>query len=444
MGSRSDPVERAADDGHDLYDVATWENRTRLDGIAVALHWLLTRSLKAVVVLLAAAILLGILASVGAGLLFDPAVAALVSLSAIPAFGLAAYVYVSDVTDGEPLSLLVVTFLLSVLTATFAAVFNSATRPFFAPLGFVGSVLFFFFIVGPVEETVKLLAVRLYAYVDDRFDAVIDGAVYGAIAGLGFAVIENVLYIAQTVELAELSFGLAALGAGDGITALRALAGPGHVVYSAFAGYYLGLAKFNPGQRGPIVIKGVVIAAVIHGLYNTLVGPATAVLGTILGLSQLPALFVFVVGFQGAFGLLLIRKLRRYRDTYRTVRATERDVTASSGEAAENAVSSDSTDVTQPPRAVDTTAADPHATTDEPQVTASDLDAWRFDAVQRPPVKTADDTDGVEAADEPATTDPSTSKDASVAEDTASPADASEHDQTGPCADDDRSASDDV
>ncbi|WP_435161137.1 PrsW family intramembrane metalloprotease [Halorubrum sp. SY-15] len=363
MGSRSDPVERAADDGHDLYDVATWEQRTRLDGVAVALHWILTRSVKAIVVLLAAAILLGILASVGVGLLFDPAVAALVSLSAIPAFGLAAYVYVSDVTDGEPLSLLVVTFLLSVLTATFAAVFNSATRPFFAPLGFVGSVLFFFIVVGPVEESVKLLAVRLYAYVDDRFDAVIDGAVYGAIAGLGFAVIENLLYIAQTVELAELSFGLAALGAGDGITALRALAGPGHVVYSAFAGYYLGLAKFNPGQRGPIVIKGVVIAAAIHGLYNTLVGPATAVLGAALGLARLPALFVFVVAFQGAFGLLLVRKLRRYRDAYRTTRET--------------------TD-----RRVETT----------PSGVSQDIEAWTFDAVQPPAERAGDDADDARTA----------------------------------------------
>ena len=363
MGSRSDPVERAADDGHDLYDVATWEQRTRLDGVAVALHWILTRSVKAIVVLLAAAILLGILASVGVGLLFDPAVAALVSLSAIPAFGLAAYVYVSDVTDGEPLSLLVVTFLLSVLTATFAAVFNSATRPFFAPLGFVGTVLFFFIVVGPVEESVKLLAVRLYAYVDDRFDAVIDGAVYGAIAGLGFAVIENLLYIAQTVELAELSFGLAALGAGDGITALRALAGPGHVVYSAFAGYYLGLAKFNPGQRGPIVIKGVVIAAAIHGLYNTLVGPATAVLGAALGLARLPALFVFVVAFQGAFGLLLVRKLRRYRDAYRTTRET--------------------TD-----RRVETT----------PSGVSQDIEAWTFDAVQPPAERAGDDADDARTA----------------------------------------------
>ena len=365
MGSRSDPVEHAADDGHDLYDVATWEKRTRLDGVAVALHWLLTRSVKAIVVVLAAVILLGILASVGVGLLFDPAVAALVSLSAIPAFGLAAYVYVSDVTDGEPLSLLVVTFLLSVLTATFAAVFNSVTRPFFAPLGFVGPVLFFFLVVGPVEESVKLLAVRLYAYVDDRFDAVIDGAVYGAIAGLGFAVIENLLYIAQ------------------------ALAGPGHVVYSAFAGYYLGLAKFNPGQRGPIVIKGVVIAATIHGLYNTLVGPATAVLGVTLGLSRLPALFVFVVAFQGAFGLLLVRKLRRYRDAYRMAREPtgESGHHGASGDADADRTGTTPLDgpaATRTPEGGETAATDRHAEPIAPSGVTQDLEAWTFDAVQPP------------------------------------------------------------
>ena len=316
MPSRSDPVESLADDDRDLYDIATWEERTSLDGLSVALHWLITRSAKALVVFVALLGLLAILGSFGLGLVFDPAVAILVGLSAVPALGLTAYVYLSDVTTGEPLSLLVATFLLSILTATFAAVLNSFAQPYFDPFGFPGLVLFFFVIVGPIEESVKLLAVRLYAYTDARFDAVIDGAVYGAIAGLGFVVIENLVYIARTVELAELSIGIAALGAGDGIAALRALAGPGHVIYSAFAGYYLGLAKFNPENRGPIIVKGLVIAATIHALYNTLVGPVTTVLSALTGIPRLASLFLFVVVFQGAFAAVLVRKLRRYRDAY--------------------------------------------------------------------------------------------------------------------------------
>jgi RsiW-degrading membrane proteinase PrsW (M82 family) len=316
MPSDEDPIASRADDDRDLYDVATWEERTSLDGLSVALYWLLTRSAKAGVVFVAFVGLLAILGSFGLGLVFNPAIAMLLGLSAVPALGLAAYLYGSDVTTAEPLSLLVATFLLSILTATFAAILNSVAQPYFRPFGFLGLVVFFFVIVGPIEESVKLLAVRLYAYTDDRFDAVIDGAVYGAIAGLGFAVIENFVYIAQNVDMAELTLGVATLGAGDGIAALRALAGPGHVVYSAFAGYYLGLAKFNPGNRGPIIVKGLVLAAAIHALYNTLVGPVTGVAAGLFGLPQVLALFGFVVAFQGAFGYVLLRKIWRYRDAY--------------------------------------------------------------------------------------------------------------------------------
>ena len=316
MPSDEDPIASRADDDRDLYDVATWEERTSLDGLSVALYWLLTRSAKAGVVFVAFVGLLAILGSFGLGLVFDPAIAILLGLSAVPALGLAAYVYVSDVTTAEPLSLLVATFLLSILTATFAAILNSVLQPYFRPFGFLGLVVFFFVVVGPIEESVKLLAVRLYAYTDDRFDAVIDGAVYGAIAGLGFVVIENFVYIAQNVDMAELTVGIAALGAGDGIAALRALAGPGHVVYSAFAGYYLGLAKFNPENRGPIIVKGLVLAAAIHALYNTLVGPVTGVASGLFGVPQILALFGFVVVFQGAFGYVLLRKIWRYRDAY--------------------------------------------------------------------------------------------------------------------------------
>ncbi|MFB6192264.1 MAG: PrsW family intramembrane metalloprotease, partial [Haloarculaceae archaeon] len=198
---------------------------------------------------------------------------------------------------------------------------------------------------APVEETVKLLAVRLLPYRDSSFDAVLDGAVYGAAAGLGFATIENALYITRNlgggggggegavaalgaVGLATvpgLAVGLERLigniiGAGGGITAVRALAGPGHVIYSAFAGYYLGLAKFNPDRAGPIAVKGLLVAAFIHATYNTLVSVVPGiVLAFVPGVSQLVVFFGFVVVYDGVFGLLLVRKIARYRRAYTAV-----------------------------------------------------------------------------------------------------------------------------
>jgi RsiW-degrading membrane proteinase PrsW (M82 family) len=311
MPPDSDPVERAADDSIDLYDIATWEERTSVDGLAVAIYRLLVGSARIGIILTAGVLLLAV---GGFSAVTDPQVGALTVLSAIPALGLAAYVWYSDVTASEPVTLLLATFLLGVLTANFAAVVNTLLQPLFEPLAFAGQVLFFFVVVGPVEESVKLLAVRLYAYRKPEFHAVVDGAVYGAMAGLGFAFIENSLYIAQQTN--AIDPGTSVIGMGAGITTIRALAGPGHVIYSAFAGYYLGLAKFNEEHAGPIVIKGLVIAAFIHALYNSTVGIGSGLLSTTTGLPTIGGFFGYVLLFDGLFGLMLIRKIRRYSRAY--------------------------------------------------------------------------------------------------------------------------------
>ena len=318
MSNRRDPIAEAADDEVDLYGIATWEPRSLLDRTAVAIYRAIVFGARGVVLLVGLALFVGI---GGFSALTDPRVGLLTALSAVPALGLAGYVYLTDVTSGEPVELLVPTFLLAILTATFAAVINSVAQ---AVLGFGGnsglvlSTVFFFLVVGPVEETVKLLAVRLYAYRDARFDTVVDGAVYGAVAGLGFAFIENALYITRQVDEQALRFGLELIGAGGGIAAIRALAGPGHVIYSAVAGYYLGLAKFNPEYRGPLVIKGLILAAAIHGLYNSTVGIGSGALQSITGLGTLSSFLGFVVIFDGLFALLLLNKIRRYNGAFRS------------------------------------------------------------------------------------------------------------------------------
>jgi RsiW-degrading membrane proteinase PrsW (M82 family) len=316
---RTDPVETASTrrDDVDLYEVATWEERSRLDALAVALYRFLSASARWLVVLAGAVLFLGI---GGFSAVTDPEIGALTALSALPALALAGYVYFSDVTASEPPSLLVGTFLLGIITATFAAILNGAVQGVFTQFGFLGLIVFFYVFVAPVEETVKQLAVGLYAYRDERFDAVVDGAVYGAMAGLGFAFIENALYIERGLSGSEIGGIVALLGMGADITFTRALAGPGHVIYSAFAGYYLGLAKFNRKNWGPIVLKGLVIAALIHGTYNATVGLGSA-LFTTLGVPSPFGAFAYILLYDGLFGALLFRKIRTYRRTYNRVEA---------------------------------------------------------------------------------------------------------------------------
>ncbi|GAB3685031.1 PrsW family intramembrane metalloprotease [Salinarchaeum chitinilyticum] len=314
-----DPVERAAD-GEAIYEVTDWEPRSRLDRIAVQVYAGVVTGSKWLVVLTAIAITVAIVGISGLDLVLEPIVSWLVVMSVLPALAIAAYLRYADVTSGEPIGLLAITFLLATVVAGFAAVINTVAR---GGLGVVAEqfgdvvaiAIFFYLVVGPVEESVKLLAVRLYAYPDERFDAVIDGAVYGAVAGLGFATIENAIYI---TDLIQSEGGLASSSQGDlgGITASRAIAGPGHVLYSAIAGYYLGLAKFNADRAGPIIAKGLIVAAVFHGTYNLTVGPGSNALSTALPVSRLVSVALYVIGFQSIVGYYLYRKLRRYRRAY--------------------------------------------------------------------------------------------------------------------------------
>ena len=319
MTRRRDPVEVAAGDDTDLHEVVNWEPRSVVDYLAVFIYRGLYYGLHWIVLTTAFVLTLAILFQPALLVLEEPWTALFFALSVVPAGLLAAFIWYTDITENEPLGLVLATFLLAVLFATFAAVVNTITGAFLLQIPILGALLFYFLIVGPVEETVKLLAVRIFAYRSESFDAVIVGAVYGAIAGLGFAAIENAIYIANV--LAEADEGLFAAAAE--ISTVRGLVGPGHVLYSAIAGYYLGLAKFNPDRSGPLVVKGLLIAAVLHATYNSTVTvvPALSVLVVALTIGiEIPVSLAagpYIVLFNLAVGTYLYLKIGRYRRAYR-------------------------------------------------------------------------------------------------------------------------------
>ncbi|WP_226021713.1 PrsW family intramembrane metalloprotease [Halomicrobium salinisoli] len=315
-----DPVKAAFGDDEDLYDVAEWDARSALDRLSVGIYGGLRASFHVLLIVLAL-VLFVVQLSFAALLVADqPRLGVLALASAVPALLLVWFVWYRDPTRSEPLSAMAITFVLSILFASFAAVINGVGQAVFGAIPVVGMLLFFFLVVGPIEETVKWLAIRVYAYKDDAFNTVVDGAVYGAVAGLGFAFIENAIYVIQGFTNAAQAGGVQQLQVAAMTATGRALVGPGHVLYSAFAGYYLGLAKFNPDDWGPIVVKGLLIAALIHATYNSLV----TYLPRILPVWNLLVLLAFVAVFDGVVGYALYRKIVRYQDYYDRADAAER------------------------------------------------------------------------------------------------------------------------
>jgi RsiW-degrading membrane proteinase PrsW (M82 family) len=317
MAERPDPLKHEADDERDLHGIATWEPRSLLDRLLARYTWPMVRL---AVVALAGLLFVGELVLLALQAINDPEtllVVFLFPISVVPAAILAGYVWYTDVTT-EPWMLLVGTFVLGVVLATFPTVVNTLTALVieqFVPDGavrYLVEVAHFFLVVAPGEEAAKLAAVFTYAYWHEEFDTVVDGAVYGAVAGLGFATIENVSYIAQA--LASTS-GIPELVVGGGVvTVVRSAAGPGHVIWTALAGYYLGLAKFNEEYWLAITVKGLFVAVLLHGFYNTV----QTTIGSVVGASFLTlavSIGFAIVYHTAVFGYLFVR-LRRYRKAY--------------------------------------------------------------------------------------------------------------------------------
>ena len=123
--------------------------------------------------------------------------------------------------------------------------------------------LFTFLFIAPVEEFLKF---SLLFFFIKRFpkhlNQIIDGIKFGIVVGLGFAVLENGVYFyphlisgetATLLKIFFLRFFVATLG---------------HSLYTGVLGYYVGLGHFYRLYRGKFIRNGLILAILIHGLFN--------------------------------------------------------------------------------------------------------------------------------------------------------------------------------
>jgi protease PrsW len=143
-----------------------------------------------------------------------------------------------------------------------------------------------------VEEIAKGLGILiLYAAARRSFDGPVDGIVYGALVGAGFAFTENVLYFAQSfIEggVADVSMTFF----------LRAVLSPfAHVMFTSLIGFAFGLAarRSLPARSAlGYAVVGLIGAILLHALWN-----GSSVLGDFFALYltlQVPLFVGFVLG----------------------------------------------------------------------------------------------------------------------------------------------------
>jgi RsiW-degrading membrane proteinase PrsW (M82 family) len=124
-------------------------------------------------------------------------------------------------------------------------------------------IFYIFFGIALVEETLKFLAVKEKVISSPEFDEPIDSMLYMIISALGFAALENLLFFLSP-EIMPLSFQeILVLASFRFITATFL-----HALCSGLIGYFLAKSFFEIEKQFKLILTGLGIATILHGLYN--------------------------------------------------------------------------------------------------------------------------------------------------------------------------------
>ena len=151
------------------------------------------------------------------------------------------------------------------------------------------------FIIAPlVEETAKYGVVHLALNKNPVLDEPVDGMIYVIAAALGFTAIENVFAIFSFIPVGSSGY----LSAAFNFMSMRFISAVAlHGLASGIAGYYF--AKFYFVEKNPILIlKGLFLATVLHGIYNFLIIKneetfPLILVGVILGAAAVLVIYLF-------------------------------------------------------------------------------------------------------------------------------------------------------
>jgi RsiW-degrading membrane proteinase PrsW (M82 family) len=188
----------------------------------------------------------------------------LLFLAVIPGVLILLYVYGKDKVEKEPVSIIARLVLFggaSCIVAGTAEALLQSVLPQYERGTIEFALQTSFCLAALCEETVKYLALRIGTWKSSHFNYRFDGIVYGASAAIGFAVFENIQYVA--------SFGLA-----TAIT--RAfLAVPLHAFCGVFMGVFYSYSKKSAilglkGKQFLFTVLSLIVPMLIHGIYDTL------------------------------------------------------------------------------------------------------------------------------------------------------------------------------
>ena len=111
-----------------------------------------------------------------------------------------------------------------------------------------------FVVAGSTEELFKFLVLYLLVWKNPNFNEKFDGIVYAVFVSLGFAGVENVLYVMDGGMQTALTRAITAV--------------PAHAIFGITMGYYLGIAHMYKELKGKYLARALLVPILLHGIYD--------------------------------------------------------------------------------------------------------------------------------------------------------------------------------
>lgn len=180
----------------------------------------------------------------------------LLALALAPGIAIGLYIYLKDKHEPEPIHLLLISFIYGG-ASVFVTLLVSFPLDLLLTLredDVVDQFANAFFKVAFVEEFSKFVFIRFILYRNKNFNEPFDGIVYSIMVGMGFATLENILYVFH--------YGYAT-GVMRMFTAV-----PAHATFAVLMGYFLGKAKFTHHREISYSMVALLVATAFHGAYD--------------------------------------------------------------------------------------------------------------------------------------------------------------------------------
>ena len=182
----------------------------------------------------------------------------LLFLSLAPVILILLYVNYRDKYEKEPLGLLLKALAAGAIITIPVIIVELILDGYdVGPSKMTGAFYKGFIVAALSEEAFKFFAFYLLIWKNRNFNEFFDGIIYAVFISLGFAAVENILYVFQH---------------GGHVGMLRAFtAVPAHAIFGMAMGYYFGLARFSREKKSQLLILALIIPLFLHGFYDFMI-----------------------------------------------------------------------------------------------------------------------------------------------------------------------------